>query len=413
MQLIKLCLVFLVIIIMLNLKLPIRGTKRKVSLSVAILSGCLAAAVLYRISPLRVGMLAFHTVWNWDETISLCLVTYLITFLQRMMEQKRHLSQAQEALSAIFDSRRVNATLAPVLIGLLPSPAAAFIAGDMVKSACGDYLDQEECTFVTSYFRHISESCLPTYTSIMLALSLGGIATSSFLLGMIVPVIMLFVIGYVIYVRKVPKATGLPREHHLGRRWLQLFQSLWAIGLIVALILALNLPVYLAVAISVVLYFLVNRIRFRSVIPYFKSAFEWNIMSNIVVVMFFKNILDESGVIQLLPETFQKLPIPLPLVFALIFLVGTILAGSNGIIAMCIPMAFSAIPDGGTALMVLLMCSSYIAMQVSPTHVCLTLIAEYFHTDLGALVKKTLPVLACFVVFLIPYYYLLTLIPGF
>lgn len=162
-----------------------------------------------------------------------------------------------------------------------------------------------------------------------------------------------------------------------------------------------------------VLYFLVNRIRFRSVIPYFKSAFEWNIMSNIVVVMFFKNILDESGVIQLLPETFQKLPIPLPLVFALIFLVGTILAGSNGIIAMCIPMAFSAIPDGGTALMVLLMCSSYIAMQVSPTHVCLTLIAEYFHTDLDALVKKTLPVLACFVVFLIPYYYLLTLIPGF
>lgn len=41
-----------------------------------------------------------------------------------------------------------------------------------------------------------------------------------------------------------------------------------------------------------------------------------------------------------------KLPIPLALVFALIFLVGTVLAGSNGVIAMCIPMAFSAIPDG-------------------------------------------------------------------
>ena len=30
-------------------------------------------------------------------------------------------------------------------------------------------------------------------------------------------------------------------------------------------------------------------------------------------------------------------PIPLPLVFALIFLAGTVVAGSNGIIAMCIP----------------------------------------------------------------------------
>ena len=63
--------------------------------------------------------------------------------------------------------------------------------------------------------------------------------------------------------------------------------------------------------------------------------------------------------------------------------------------------------------MVLLMGSSYIAMQVSPTHVCLTLIAEYFHVSLGSMVKKTIPVLICFMLFLIPYYYLLTLIPGF
>mgnify|MGYP002615743327 CR=1 FL=1 len=412
MELVFLVVVFAVIIVLLNFKPVIRGKKRKVSLSVAILAGAAAAVLLYRIPPLRVGQLAFATVFNWQETISLCLVTYLITFLQRMMEQKHHLYQAQEALSAIFNSRRVNATVTPMLIGLLPSPAAAFIAGDMVKTACGDDLSQEECTFVTSYFRHISESCLPTYTSIILALSLGGVATSSFLVGMIVPVIMLFVIGYVIYVRKVPKSTGMPRERHLGRRWLQLFQSLWAIALIVVLILTLNLPVYLAVGISVVLYFFVNRLHVREVLPYFRSAFEWNIMSNIVVVMFFKNVLAASGVIQLLPEAFQKLPIPLPLVFALIFLAGTVVAGSNGIIAMCIPMAFSAIPDGGMPLMVLLMCSSYIAMQVSPTHVCLTLIAEYFHTGLGALVKKTIPVLVCFVAFLIPYYYLLTLICG-
>lgn len=407
-----LAIVFGIIIVMLNLKPKIRGKKRKMSLSVAILAGIFAAIIFYRISPARVGYLAVHTLFNWKETISLCLVTYLITFLQRMMEQKKHLHQAQEALSAIFNSRRVNATVAPMLIGLLPSPAAAFIAGDMVKSACGDYLDDEEMTFVTSYFRHISESCLPTYTSIILALSLGGVATSSFLAGMAIPVVMLFLLGYLVYIRKIPKNTGMPKETHVGRRWLQLFQSLWAIALIVLLILLFNTPVYLACAISAVLYFFVNRLSFRSIIPYFRSAFEWNIMSNIVVVMFFKNVLAESGVINLLPEAFRKLPLPLPIVFALIFLVGSVIAGSNGIIAMCVPMAYATMPDGGMPLMVLLLCSSYIAMQVSPVHVCLTLIAEYFHTSLGAIVKKTIPVLGLFVVFLIPYYYLLTLIPG-
>lgn len=412
-DLLYLAIVFAMIIIMLNWQPGIRGKKRKIPLYLAILIGALTAIILYRIPLNRVGALAVHTVWNWEETISLCLVTYLITFLQRMMEQKKHLKQAQEALSAIFNSRRVNATVAPMLIGLLPSAAAVFIAGDMVKSACGDYLDDEEITFVTSYFRHISESCLPTYTAIILALSLGGISTSSFLIGMIIPVMMLFLLGYLIYIRKIPKDTGMPRETNVGHRWIQLFQSLWAIALIVALILMFNLPVYLACAISVVLYFLVNRLSVKSVLPYVRSAFEWNIMSNIVVVMFFKNVLAESGVIHLLPEAFQKLPLPMPMVFALIFLIGTIVAGSNGIIAMCIPMAFATIPDGGTPLMILLMCSTYIAMQVSPTHVCLTLIAEHFQTSLGAIIRKTVPVLSLFILFLIPYYYLLTLIPNF
>lgn len=413
MELVFLVIVFAVIVVMLNLKPTIKGTKRKMSLSIAILAGAVTAILLYRIPLPRVGSIAVHTVFNWKDTLSLCMVTYLITFLQRMMEQKRHLHQAQEALSAIFNSRRVNATVAPMLIGLLPSPAAAFIAGDMVNSATEDYLTLEERTFVTSYFRHISESFLPTYTGIILALSLSGVATSSFLMGMAIPVVVLFLLGYLFYVRKVPKDTGLPKEEHVGKRWLQLFQSLWAIALVVLLILIFNMPVYLATGIAVVLYFFINRLSFRSVLPYFASAFEWNIMSNIIVVMFFKNILAESGVINLLPDALQKLPLPLPMVFALIFLLGSVIAGSNGIIAMCIPMAYAAIPNGGAPLLVLLMCSSYIAMQVSPVHVCLTLIAEYFHTNLGAIVKKTIPVLGTFVVFLIPYYYLLTLIPNF
>ena len=103
-DLLYLAIVFAVIIVMLNLKPKITGKTRKMSLSVAILTGTLTAVIFFRISPTWVGQLAFHTVFNWSETISLCLVTYLITFLQRMMQQKNHLNQAQEALSAIFNA---------------------------------------------------------------------------------------------------------------------------------------------------------------------------------------------------------------------------------------------------------------------------------------------------------------------
>ena len=85
-------------------------------------------AILYQMGFVHSFEVAWRGVWNAD-TISVIVITYLITFLQRMMEQKGDLLLAQRSLSGIFNSRRVNASVAPIFIGLLPSPAAAFIAG--------------------------------------------------------------------------------------------------------------------------------------------------------------------------------------------------------------------------------------------------------------------------------------------
>ena len=401
MDLVKLAAIFLVIILLINFKIPLSG---------AVAVGAVLGAFLYQLGFMHSLELTFWGVFNPD-TLSVIFITYLITFLQRMMEQRGDLILAQKSLSGIFNSRRVNASVAPIFIGLLPSPAAAFIAGDMVKSSCGDYLDKDELAFVTSYFRHIPESCLPTYASIILAVNLSGVALGSFLISMILPVILLIVLGYVFYLRKVPKETGLPPAESKAREWKCLFQSLWPIALAIVLVIAIqNFPVWLAVIISIVLYFFLGKFQIRSVLPYFVSAFEVRIVLNTCVVMVFKEILTASGVIDELPATLAKLPIPMFMVFALLFLIGTIVGGSTAIITLCTAPAFAALPDGGVALLMLLMCYSYAAMQVSPTHICLTLIAEYFHSDFGVMVKKTIPVILIFLVLILGYYLLLTLV---
>ena len=415
MDLIKLAIIFIVIIVLINFK---------IRLNIAVAVGAVLGAILYQMGFVHSFEVAWRGVWNAD-TISVIVITYLITFLQRMMEQKGDLLLAQRSLSGIFNSRRVNASVAPIFIGLLPSPAAAFIAGDMVKSSCGDYLDKNEQAFVTSYFRHIPESCLPTYSSIILAVSLSGVALNGFLLSMVLPVVLLIVLGYLFYLRRVPKDTGLPPAQSKAREWRNLVASLWPIALAIVLVIAVpyipfstisgfppaaaeflgSFPVWLAVIISIVLYFFIGRFRFKEVTPYFSSAFELNIM----VVMIFKEILTESGVIAELPDTLSKLPIPTFLVFALLFLIGTIVGGSTAIVTLCTAPAFAAMPDGGVPLLMLLMCFSYAAMQISPTHLCLTLIAEYFDSNFGVLVKKTIPVIAIFMVLILGYYLLLTL----
>ena len=59
-------------------------------------------------------------------------------------------------------------------------------------------------------------------------------------------------------------------------------------------------------------------------------------------------------------------------------------------IVLCMSMAMGSVAPGhtGLAMFVLMMCMNYIAMQLSPTHICLTICAEDFSVSLGDLVKK-------------------------
>ena len=119
MELVKLAVIFLVIIILISFK---------VRLNIAVAVGAVLGAILYQMGFVHSFEVAWRGVWNAD-TISVIVITYLITFLQRMMEQKGDLILAQRSLSGIFNSRRVNASVAPIFIGLLPSPAAARTRG--------------------------------------------------------------------------------------------------------------------------------------------------------------------------------------------------------------------------------------------------------------------------------------------
>ena len=142
-------------------------------------------------------------------------------------------------------------------------------------------------------------------------------------------------------------------------------------------------------------------------LPLIKSAFEPILLVNIYLIMVFKEFILQTGAVESLPDFFSGLPVPTFIIFALIFFFGTVVAGSQAIIAICTVMAFVAIPGGGMPLMVLLMSFAYAAMQVSPTHICLFIIADYFEVPMMSLVKRAIPILAIFCALTIPYYLLL------
>ena len=400
MDLVKLVIVFAVVIGL---------VANKKSMSTAVIIGSIACWILYKI-PANVGAITVANTVTSLTVLKMIGVMYVITFMQRMMEKKNAINTARDGLSGLFNSRWVNCAAAPIFIGLLPSPNAAFIAGDMVEASASEYLSKEEMAVTTSYFRHVSEAFLPTYQNIILALAITGYSASQFVIGMIPMVIVLIVLGILFFLKgKVPNKTGQANTTD-KKEDIKKVAELWPILATIVLIVAFNVDTLYAAIRVIVVYFFVGKFKVGDVAPFFVSAFESKIVFNTLAVYIFKNFLELSGAIKLLPGFFSQFPIPTFLIFVLIFLFGTLVAGSMTMTASVLPVAMESVPNAGLPLVCLLMMISYIAMQISPTHICLSIVSEHFDVSLGDMVKKTIPLLVVFTIIAIAYYLLLTTI---
>lgn len=396
-QIFKLVLAFAVIVIFLWKKRPLYQ---------AMLASILAVCVLYFIHPLESLLITYKVITDWSA-LSLLLIIYLITFLQRLLEKRSQIELAQKDLNGIFNNRRINASIGPLFIGLLPSAAAMILCGDIVKKATDGYLDKKEQAFVTSWFRHIPKSTLPTYSGVLLMLTIANVKIAGFMLAMIPPVIVMFLLGYFLYLRKLPTDTGTPVSQNKWLDVFNLFKHLWSLLLILLLIIIFKLSVVLAVSIVILLALFVYKMQLKELQPMFKSAFEARMIGNTFLVLLFKEFISFTGVINYLPEFFGQFPVPLYIVFSLLFFFGGVVSGTNGIIALGTTMAITAMPNSGIPLMVLLMSMCHAASQISPTHVCLAVVTEYFDVTLGEVVRKTLPAITIFILFMLVYYNIL------
>lgn len=401
MELLKLAGVFCVMILILWRKKP---------LSWAVAAAALAVWLFFWMPARTFAAALVRGAVRWD-TIQLLLVLYLITFLQRMLEKRGCLTSAKDALDGLFNSRRVDASAAPALLGMLPAVGTVLICGDIVRQSTDGFLKTEEQACVTSYYRHVSELFFPTYTSILIAvdLSAGKVSVGGFTLAMLPMLAVLMAIGWLFYLRRIPKDAGFFAGRPKAFYWKLLLRSLWTIIFTVILIVAFGVPVHIAVLACIVCNLFVGRFGWKELRPFFASAFEARLMISTLLIMMFKEVLAAAGVISALPAFFSSLPVPPFLVFALIFFFGSVAAGSQAIIVLCMGMAMAAAAQGGLALFVLLMCMAYAAMQLSPVHVCLAVCAEDYRISLGTLIRKTVPLVGVFCLAAFGYYGLLRL----
>ena len=381
---------------------------RRQPLYLAMLAGILAGVLLFGVPVSAWGGILLRGFAGRD-TLMMLLAFYTITYLQRMLESRGRLVQAEQALASLTGSPRANAMLTPFIVGMLPSIGAVLIAAPIVDRIAGEELDREERTFVSSFYRHISEAFLPTYSNILLALQLSGQSPLRFVLLMLPMVAVLFLLGYWLYVRKITRTREKAvRGAARGAAFRQLAASLWTVLAVVILVMFIRIPVFIVVLAGIALNAVMERFPLRHLAGFTLKAFEAKLMINTVLIMVFKEVLLYTGALNSLPAAFSALPVPVEWTYSLMMLLGTIIAGTQAMVAILIPIAFAG-SGAGMPLLILLMCMGYIAAQVSPTHICLSVVTERYGTTLASLVRKTLPVMLGFLLVSVGYFYLLRL----
>ena len=382
MDVLFLVIIFLVIVAVVWLKKP---------LYMAMIAGILATVLLFRVNPAEAVQVLVRQTCAW-ETIEMLLSFYLIIFIQLMLEKRGRLVNAQTAFNRLITNPRMNTIISPAIMGLLPSAAVMTVCAEMVDHSCGDTLDNKAKTFVSSYYRHIPEMFLPTFPVILLAMALSGQNAGLFILAMIPLVIAACAVVYVFYLRKIPREMPTP-DHAVNKRQelLSLLQNLWTLMAVLLIIVLGNLSACIAGPIVILVNYFWDHFQPKDLPDMLVRSAEPALLGNMYLIMLFKGVLSYTGVLAELPDFFGQFPIPLMLSFFLLFFFGTVIGGSQAIIALCMPMVMTAFPDGGLPLLVMLMGVVWAAMEVSPTHVCAFVAADFYHTTFGDIVVKALP----------------------
>lgn len=166
MALIKVLIIFVVILALLNKRLP---------LYLAMIFGSLLMIVMFRLPLATAGQTALHTLTGWDVW-SVNLAMYVISVLVYELDLRHRFEDAQRAMNGLMRDPRRNTSLACMFIGLMQGPATVTICGGMVDTMAGDRLKNDEKAAVATYLRHIPEAMVPTFTGVIVACSISGIS---------------------------------------------------------------------------------------------------------------------------------------------------------------------------------------------------------------------------------------------
>ena len=374
--------------------------RRNLALGSSFLLGTVALGLLFGLNPLQI-LSSMATSVSDLKTLSLALIVGLILILSTSMEKAGQMQRLLDNFRGLVTSARLNLTLFPALIGLLPMPGGAIFSAPMVKEL-GDRseLSEDQLSFVNYWFRHIWEYWWPLYPGVLLTALMADINLVVLVVFMAPLTVAAVYFGQrpIKDLRNREQAPEKKTKPPLGpflKEMVPIFIVIvpgLGIGMLISYVfpnfgLAKESGLILFLCLAIVWVWCVGRFNSALISKLLISKHLLKIIYMVLGILVFKGILTDSRAVTFISDDLIALGIPLLLiVIAIPLLVGTVTGLTIAFVGSTFPILIPMIQSFGEsqfmlAYVMLALVSGFVGVLLSPLHLCLVLSNEYFKTS--------------------------------
>jgi hypothetical protein len=341
------------------------------------------------------------------KTLSLAVIVGLILILSNSMEKAGQMRRMLESFRGLIANPRLNLTIFPALIGLLPMPGGALFSAPMVKEMGGrSGLSDSQLSFINYWFRHIWEYWWPMYPGVLLAMVLVDMHLTLYILLMAPLTVAAVYFGRQALKRMATSVRALEGFKRPSAR--PFLKELVPILIVIVPGLGAGIPISAAfpkvtvakqigliacLGVAIVWVWRQNHFTREWVWALFLDRHLLNMFYMVAAILVFEKILSDSLAVQSVSDALLALKIPLLLITAFLpFMVGMIGGITIAFVGTTFPILLPMIHSLGDTrfllpyLMLAMVCG-FVGVLLSPLHLCLILSNEYFHTDLTSVFK--------------------------
>lgn len=376
---------FAVLKVLATLAVIVIALNRKVKMGNAMLAGSAILFILSEPTLAKLANAALRTATS-HSTWEILFALYFVMCLEYQFRTGGIIDGLMATARSLLRSDRVLLAMMPAFLGFLPSLGGAIFSAPLVESASKPYsLAAETKTAINYWFRHVWEYTNPIFTGMLLASQISGLSLNALISHMAWLTVLSAAIGWLLLISPLKQNqpsgnTGVISDSGNTSYHFLLLATAPIIANFI-LVVFLKFPASISMALVVGAMIFVLRQSLPDIRAMLLHALDSKLLWGIVGILFFQQILQQSGAINAIALLLNAVSIPSTVVIGIIAFVAGLLTGtSQGFVAIAFPFIAVMAPGDLTLAMISFVMGTA-GQMLSPAHMCLLVTLDYFNAD--------------------------------